>query len=156
MILASASKAIVIGFHTRIDSSASDASRREGVQIKLYSIIYELIDQVRDAMAGLLDPIIKEEAQGEAEVRQVFNLSKAGSVAGCMIVHGQFVKGRCRVIRGKETIYEGTVQSLRHFQDEVNELKSGMECGIRIDGFHDYREKDIIQSYTISKIAQDL
>ena len=156
VILASASKAIVIGFHTRIDSSASDASRREGVQIKLYSIIYELIDQVRDAMAGLLDPIIKEEAQGEAEVRQVFNLSKAGSVAGCMIVHGQFVKGRCRVIRGKETIYEGTVQSLRHFQDEVNELKSGMECGIRIDGFHDYREKDIIQSYTISKIAQDL
>ncbi|MBR5606131.1 MAG: translation initiation factor IF-2 [Verrucomicrobia bacterium] len=156
VLLASASKAVVIGFHTRVDSSATEAARREAVQIKLYSIIYELIDQVRDAMAGLLDPIINEVPQGQAEVRQVFNLSKAGSVAGCMVTQGRVIKGRCRVIRGKETIFEGSFQSLRRFQDEVNELKAGMECGIRIDGFHDYKEGDIIQSYSIEKIAQQL
>lgn len=156
VLLASASKAVVIGFHTRVDSSATEAARREAVQIKLYSIIYELIDQVRDAMAGLLDPIINEVPQGQAEVRQVFNLSKAGSVAGCMVTQGHVIKGRCRVIRGKETIFEGSFQSLRRFQDEVNELKAGMECGIRIDGFHDYKEGDIIQSYSIEKIAQQL
>jgi len=156
VLLASASKAVVIGFHTRVDSSATEAARREAVQIKLYSIIYELIDQVRDAMAGLLDPIINEVPQGQAEVRQVFNLSKAGSVAGCMVIQGHIIKGRCRVIRGKETIFEGSFQSLRRFQDEVNELKAGMECGIRIDGFHDYKEGDIIQSYSIEKIAQQL
>ena len=156
VLLASASKAVVIGFHTRVESSATEAARREAVQIKLYSIIYELIDQVRDAMAGLLDPIINEVPQGQAEVRQVFNLSKAGSVAGCMVTQGRVIKGRCRVIRGKETIFEGSFQSLRRFQDEVNELKAGMECGIRIDGFHDYKEGDIIQSYSIEKIAQQL
>lgn len=156
VILASASKAVVMGFHSRVDSSALEAARREGVQIKLYSIIYELIDQVRDSMAGLLDPIINEVPQGHAEVCQVFNLSKAGSVAGCKVVQGRIIKGRCRVVRGKEVIFEGSFQSLRRFQSEVNELKAGMECGIRVDGFHDYKEGDIIKSYSIEKIAQQL
>lgn len=156
VILASASKAVVMGFHSRVDSSALEAARREGVQIKLYSIIYELIDQVKDSMAGLLDPIINEVPQGHAEVCQVFNLSKAGSVAGCKVVQGRIIKGRCRVVRGKEVIFEGSFQSLRRFQSEVNELKAGMECGIRVDGFHDYKEGDIIKSYSIEKIAQQL
>jgi translation initiation factor IF-2 len=156
VILASASKAVVLGFHSRVDSSALEAARREGVQIKLYSIIYELIDQVRDSMAGLLDPIINEVPQGHAEVCQVFNLSKAGSVAGCKVVQGRIIKGRCRVVRGKEVIFEGSFQSLRRFQNEVNELKAGMECGIRVDGFHDYKEGDIIKSYSIEKVAQQL
>jgi translation initiation factor IF-2 len=156
VILASASKAVVLGFHSRVDSSAKEAAPREGVQIKLYSIIYELIDQVRDSMAGLLDPIINEVPQGHAEVCQVFNLSKAGSVAGCKVVQGRIIKGRCRVVRGKEVIFEGSFQSLRRFQNEVSELKAGMECGIRIEGFHDYKEGDIIKSYSIEKIAQQL
>lgn len=156
VILASASKAVVLGFHSRVDSSALEAARREGVQIKLYSIIYELIDQVRDSMAGLLDPILNEVPQGYAEVCQVFNLSKAGSVAGCKVVQGRVIKGRCRVVRGKEVIFEGSFQSLRRFQNEVNELKAGMECGIRVEGFHDYKEGDIIKSYSIEKIAQQL
>ena len=156
VILASASKAVVLGFHSRVDSSALEAARREGVQIKLYSIIYELIDEVRDAMAGLLDPIINEIPQGQAEVSQVFNLSRAGSVAGCKVTQGRVIKGRCRVVRGKEVVFEGSFQSIRRFQSEVNEVKAGMECGIRVDGFHDYREGDIIKSYSIEKIAQQL
>lgn len=156
VLLASASQAVIVGFHTRIDASALETARREGVQIKLYSIIYELIDQVKDAMAGLLDPIVKETPLGQAEVRQVFNLSKGGNVAGCMVTQGHVHRGRCRVIRGGATIYEGQIQSLRRFQDEVSELQSGMECGIRLDGFQDSQVGDIIQSYSIEKIAQKL
>lgn len=156
VLLASASKAVVIGFHTRVDGSASEAARSEGVQIKLYSIIYELIDEVKAAMAGLLEPISKEVVLGAAEVRQLFQLSKGGVVAGCMVVNGRLVRGRCRVIRRKSSVFDGTVQSIRRFQDEVNEVRSGMECGLRVDGFSDFQAGDVIECYTIEKIAQKL
>src|SRR5690606_17798868 len=113
--LASASDAIILGFHTRIDNGVSDAAKREGVQIKLYAIIYELIDQVKEAMAGLLDPINKEVVIGSAEVRKVFELSKGGNVAGCMVSSGRIVRGKVRVMRRKGLIYEGMTQSLRRF-----------------------------------------
>src|SRR5690606_29883251 len=106
VVLASASKAIVLGFHTRIDNGVSDAAKREGVQIKLYAIIYELIDQVKEAMAGLLDPLIKEIVIGSAEVRKIFTLSKGGNVAGCVVSSGRLVKGKMRVMRRKGLIYE--------------------------------------------------
>lgn len=156
VLLASASKAIVIGFHTRIDSEAADVAKREGVQIRLYSIIYELIDQVKDAMAGLLEPISKEVVLGAAEVRKVFALSKGGNVAGCMVVNGRILKGRCRILRRRDLVFEGAIGSIRRFQDEVNEVRAGLECGLRIDGFNDFREGDIIESYTIEKVAQKL
>ena len=154
--LASASHAIILGFHTRIDGGVSDLAKHEGVQIKLYSIIYELIDEVKKAMAGLLPPIIKENVIGAAEIRKVFELSKGGNVAGCMVTSGRVVRGKLRVMRKKNRIYEGVSLSLRRFQDEVNEVRSGMECGIRLDGFNEFVVGDIVECYTVEKLAPEL
>jgi translation initiation factor IF-2 len=154
--LASASDAVILGFHTRVDSGVADKAKHEGVQIKLYAIIYELIDQVKEAMAGLLEPVLKDNTVGVAEVRKVFELSKGAPVAGCMVTSGRIVKGKVRVRRRKEIIYEGLTQSLRRFQDEVNEVRAGMECGIRIEGFGEFQVGDNIECYTIEKVAQKL
>ncbi len=154
--LASASKAVILGFHTRVDSGVADKAKHEGVQIKLYAIIYELIDEVKDAMAGLLEPILKDVTVGAAEVRKIFQLSKGMPVAGCMVTTGRIVKGKVRVRRRKEIIYEGLTQSLKRFQDEVNEVRAGMECGIRIEGFSEYQIGDFIECYTVEKVAQKL
>ncbi|HOX02068.1 MAG TPA: translation initiation factor IF-2 [Candidatus Paceibacterota bacterium] len=154
--MASASRAIIIGFHTRIDSAAAELAKREGVEIKLYSIIYELIDQVKDAMAGLLEPIVEEVFLGSAEVRKIFELSKGGCVAGSIVTSGRVVKGRCRVLRRKDRLFEGAIASLRRFQDEVSEVRSGMECGLRLDGFTSFQPGDVIECYTVKKIPQKL
>jgi translation initiation factor IF-2 len=154
--LASASNAIILGFHTRLDSTAAEKAKHAGVQIKLYAIIYELIDQVKEAMAGLLDPLARETITGVAEVRQIFELSKGVPVAGCMVSSGRIVKGKVRVRRRKDAIYEGIAQSLRRFQDEVNEVRAGMECGIRIEGYSDFQVGDTIECYAIEKIAAKL
>jgi len=154
--LASASDAVILGFHTRVDSGVADKAKHEGVQIKLYAIIYELIDEVKEAMAGLLEPILKDVTVGVAEVRKIFELSKGAPVAGCMVSSGRIVKGKVRVRRRREIIYEGLTQSLRRFQDEVNEVRAGMECGIRIEGFSEYQVADFIECYTVEKVAQKL
>ncbi len=154
--LASASDAVILGFHTRVDSGVADKAKHEGVQIKLYAIIYELIDQVKEAMAGLLEPLLKDVTVGVAEVRKIFELSKGAPVAGCMVTSGRIVKGKVRVRRRKEVIYEGLTQSLRRFQDEVNEVRAGMECGVRIDGFGNFQVGDNIECYTVEKVAQKL
>ncbi len=154
--LASASKAVILGFHTRLDSTAAEKAKHAGVQIKLYAIIYELIDQVKDSMAGLLDPDLKDTVVGSAEVRQIFELSKGIPVAGCMVTSGRIVRGKVRVRRKKEIIYEGVTQSLRRFQDEANEVRAGMECGIRIEGFGDFEVGDAIECYAVEKIAAKL
>jgi translation initiation factor IF-2 len=156
VILASASKAVILGFHTRVDTAAAELAKREGVQIKLYAIIYELIDQVKEAMAGLLDPLLKEAVFGVAEVRKVFALSKGGNVAGCVIASGRIVRGKARIMRRKNLIYEGIIHTLRRFQDEVNEVRAGMECGIRLEGFDDFQPGDTIECYNIEKVAQKL
>lgn len=154
--LASASNGIILGFHTRLDSTAAEKAKREGVQIKLYAIIYELIDQVKEAMAGLLEPVSKETVIGSAEVRKIFELSKGAPVAGCMVSSGRIVRGKVRVRRRRDVIYEGVTQSLRRFQDEVNEVRAGMECGIRIEGFGEFQVGDAIECYTIEKVAAKL
>ncbi|HWF17921.1 MAG TPA: translation initiation factor IF-2 [Verrucomicrobiae bacterium] len=154
--LASASDAVILGFHTRIDNGVSDVAKREGVQIKLYAIIYELIDQVKEALAGLLDPILKDVVIGSAEVRKIFNLSKGSPVAGCMVTTGRIIRGKVRVMRRKGLIYEGVTQTLRRFQDEVNEVRAGMECGIRIEGFGDFQPGDTIECYSVERVAQKL
>ncbi len=156
VLLAAASKAVVLGFHCRIDSSANEVARREGVQIKLYSIIYELIDQVKEAMAGLLEPVYKEVVTGSADVRKIFALSKGGNVAGCVVTSGRIVKGKLRVMRRKSLVYEGVSQALRRFQDEVTEVRAGIECGIRIEGFNDYQVGDVIECYSLERISQSL
>lgn len=156
IMLAASADAVVLGFHTRVDNSAAEAAKREGIQIKLYAIIYELIDQVKDAMAGLLDPLLKEVVIGQAEVRKVFELSKGGKVAGCYVANGKLLRGKMRVRRKTHLIYEGVSLTLKRFQDEVNEVRAGMECGVRLDGFDDYLETDIIECYTVEKVAQQL
>ena len=154
--LAAGSQAVVLGFHTRIDKTAPDAAKTHGVQIKQYKIIYELIDEVKDAMAGLLEPIEKTVVIGTAEVRQLFPLSKGGNVAGCMVTDGHIKRGNVRVMRGNKELHTGPIHTLRRFKDNVDVVRSGMDCGIRVDGYENYEEGDIIQSVTTEKIAATL
>ncbi|MCE0524131.1 MAG: translation initiation factor IF-2 [Methylacidiphilales bacterium] len=156
ILLAKASQAIVIGFNTRTDNAAANAAKREGVQIKLFSIIYELIDQVKEAMAGLLDPELRETALGTAAVKQVFQLSKF-PVAGCTVVSGRIVRNaRARVVRKRQPIYDGAVVTLKRFQDDAAEVRAGLECGIRLGDFNDYQVDDTIECYQLEKFAQTL
>lgn len=156
ILLAKASSAIVIGFNTKTDNSAANAAKRESVQIKLFSIIYELIDQVKDAMVGLLDPELRETQLGVAVVKQVFSLSKF-PVAGCSVSSGRIVRtARARVVRRKQPIYDGGIHTLKRFQDEASEVRAGLECGIRLGDFNDYEEGDIIECYQLEKFTQSL
>jgi len=154
--LASASDAVILGFHAKIDTGVGEVAKHEGVQIKLYAIIYELIEEVKEAMAGLLDPLMKDVVTGQAEVRKIFELSKGGNVAGCAVTSGKLLRGKMRVVRKGDLVYEGISHTLKRFKDEVNEVRSGMECGIRLDGFDDFQEGDIIECYTQEKVAQSL
>ena len=156
ILLAKASGAVVIGFNTKTDNSAANAAKREGVQIKLFSIIYELVDQVKEAMTGLLDPELRESPLGNALVKKVFELSKF-MVAGCQVQSGRITKsGRARVIRKKQPIYDGGVVTLKRFQEDVPEVRQGLECGIRLGNFDEYEEGDIIECYQLEKVAQTL
>jgi len=156
ILLAKASGAVVIGFNTRTDNSAANAAKREGVQIKLFSIIYELIDQVKEAMVGLLDPELRETSLGTALVKQVFNLSKF-PVAGCSVSTGRIVRNaRARVVRKRQPIYDGQVVALKRFQDDASEVRAGLECGIRLGDFNEYLADDIIECYQLEKFTQSL
>ena len=156
ILLAKASGAVVIGFNTKTDNSAANAAKREGIQIKLFSIIYELVDQVKEAMTGMLDPELRETPLGTALVKKVFELSKF-MVAGCQVQGGRITKsGRARVIRKKQPIYDGGVVTLKRFQEDVNEVRQGLECGIRLGNFDEYEEGDIIECYQLEKVPQTL
>jgi translation initiation factor IF-2 len=156
MLLASASDAVVIGFNVKVESMAVPAAKREGVQVKLYSIIYELLDQIKDAMAGLLDPELRETVIGHAEVKQVFQLSR-GIVAGCLVTDGRIARtARARVLRKRQPVYDGGLSTLRRFQDDVKEVRSGLECGIKLGDFNEYQVGDVIECYQLEQIAQKL
>ena len=156
ILLAKASGAVVIGFNTKTDNSAANAAKREGIQIKLFSIIYELVDQVKEAMTGLLDPELRESPLGNALVKKVFELSKF-MVAGSQVQSGRITKsGRARVIRKKQPIYDGAVVTLKRFQEDVPEVRQGLECGIRLGNFDEYEEGDIIECYQLEKVPQTL
>jgi translation initiation factor IF-2 len=156
ILLASASNAVVIGFNIKVESSAAAAAKREGVQIKLFSIIYELIDQVKESMAGMLDPEVRESVIGHAEVKKVFDLSK-GKVAGCLVIDGRIARtARARVLRGRQPIYDGGLSTLRRFQDDVKEVRNGLECGIKLGDFNEYEAGDIIECYNLEKVPQKL
>ena len=156
VLLASASNAIVIGFNTKTENTAATTAKREGVQIKLYSIIYELIDQVRDAMSGMLEPELREAIIGHAEVKQVFDLSR-GKVAGCMVTDGRIARtARARVLRRRQPIYDGGLATLKRFADDVKEVRAGLECGIKLGDFIEYLPEDVIECYTLEKIPQQL
>jgi translation initiation factor IF-2 len=156
ILLASASNAVVVGFNVKVESMAVPAAKREGVQVKLYSIIYELLDQMKDAMAGLLDPELRETVIGHAEVKQIFHLSR-GIVAGCLVTDGRIARSaRARILRRRQPVYDGGISTLRRFQDDVKEVRSGLECGIRLGDFSEYQVGDVIQCYQLEQIAQKL
>ncbi|HEY1770587.1 MAG TPA: translation initiation factor IF-2 [Chthoniobacterales bacterium] len=156
ILLASASNAVVVGFNIKVESNAVTAAKREGVQVKLYSIIYELIDQIKEAMAGLLDPEHRETVIGHAEVKQVFQLSR-GIVAGCLVTDGRISRNaRARVLRRRQPVYDGGLSTLRRFQDDVKEVRVGLECGIKLGDFSEYQVGDIIECYQLEQVAQKL
>ena len=156
VLLATTSNAVIIGFSVKLENTAATIARREGIQIKLYSIIYELIDQMREAMAGLLDPELRESVIGHATVKQVFELTR-GIVAGCQVSDGRIARtARARVLRRRQSVYDGGIGTLRRFTEDVKEVRAGLECGIRLGDFNDYEEGDIIECYTLEKIAQTL
>jgi translation initiation factor IF-2 len=156
VLLASSSDAIVLGFNVKVEGKAVKSAKREGIQIKLFSIVYELIDQVRDAMQGMLDPVIRETVIGRASVKQVFKVNK-GRAAGCLIKSGKVSRtAHARVLRGKQPVFDGKMSTLRRHTEEVDEVKEGIECGIRLGSFDDYEEGDVIECYTLDKIEQTL
>jgi len=156
ILLASASEAVVVGFNVKVESMAVPAAKREGVQVKLYSIIYELLDQIKEAMAGLLEPEHRETIIGHAEVKQIFQLSR-GIVAGCLVTDGRISRAaRARVVRKRQPVYDGGISTLRRFQDDVKEVRSGLECGIKLGDFSEYQVGDIIECYQLEAIPQKL
>ncbi len=148
--LAAATNAIVIGFHVRVNPGVNDQAKKQHVEIRLYSIIYELLEDITDALAGKLEPEKREKVIGKAKILQIFELSKGPKICGCLVESGIVrVGARARVRRDKELIYNGEVASLRRFHDDVKEVKAGLECGIRLDNFADFIEGDEIELYEI-------
>ncbi len=157
IMLASASDAIVLGFHVAKENGVTAAAKKEGVEIRLYSIIYELLEEVEAAMCGLLDPELRETYLGKAEIKAIFDMGKRNKVAGCMVIEGKITsRASIRIKRENEVLYKGTIGSLKRFQSDAAEVHNGQECGIRPDNFANFQEGDIIEAYTVEKIAQKL
>jgi translation initiation factor IF-2 len=153
---ASSTDAIILGFNVKVEAKAVKSAKAADVEIKLYSVVYELIDQVREAMLGLLEPLSRETVIGHAEVRQVFKLSR-GRAAGSFVTDGRIHrKAHARVIRGGVPVFDGRMSTLRRFQEEVEEVRQNFECGIRLGEFNEYQEGDIIECYKLEKVAQTL
>lgn len=155
VMLGAASNAIIIGFNVRPESKASQIAEREGVDIRLYTIIYEAIEDVKKALEGLLEPTLKEKVLGRAEVRQTFQVSKLGTVAGCYVLDGSVTRASdgIRIIRDNIVIYDGKLSSLKRFKEDVKEVQAGYECGIMIENYNDIKVGDILENYIIEKIA---
>jgi len=157
VMLAFASNAVILGFNVKVDEGAQELAAKEGVEIKLYGIIYEAIQDVAAAMEGLLEPISKEVFVGRASVKQVFKVTKAGTIAGCTVVRGKIIKtGIARLIRDKNIVHEGKISSLKRFKDDVREVAENFECGISLDRHDDVKEGDLIEVYSIEKVARRL
>jgi len=155
--LAAASKARVIGFNVRADSGAREVVKETGVEIRYYSIIYEAIDDVKQLMSGLLAPEIKEAIVGVAQVREVFRSSKFGVVAGCLVTEGAVKRNNpIRVLRDNVVIFEGALESLRRFKDDVGEVRAGTECGIGVKNYQDVRANDQIECYTRTEVIRTI
>ncbi|MCR5196291.1 MAG: translation initiation factor IF-2, partial [Pseudobutyrivibrio sp.] len=155
VVLASASNAIIIGFNVRTDAQAKATADREGVDLRLYKVIYDAINDVEAAMKGMLDPIFEEKVIGHAEVRQIFKASGVGNIAGSYVTDGYFQRDcMVRITRGGELIHEGKLGSLKRFKDDVKEVKSNFECGLVIENFNDVQEEDIIEAYIMVEVPR--
>jgi translation initiation factor IF-2 len=158
VLLAAASKAIIIGFHIRPDSNAVNIAEREGVEIRLYTIIYNVLDDIRSAAEGLLAPTIKERVLGHAEVRQLFSVPKMGTIAGCYVSDGTISRTntKVRVVRDQVMVYEGKIGSLRRFKDDTREVQQGYECGVGVENFNDMKLGDVLEAYVLEEEATKL
>jgi translation initiation factor IF-2 len=155
--LASASGAIIVGFNVRPEAKAAALAEQSGVDVRLYSIIYDATDDVKKAMGGLLSPTIEEKVIGRVEVRQLFRVPKIGLIAGCRVTQGIVQRSaRLRVLRDSVVIYEGQLASLKHFKDDVREVKEGNECGLSVQNYNDLKEGDVLEFYTIEEIERTL
>jgi translation initiation factor IF-2 len=157
VLLATASNAIIIGFNVRPDRNASDVAERERVDIRQHSVIYNVTDEIKKAMAGLLEPTIKETRVGTAEVRQIFKTPKVGTVAGCLVIDGRMTRSgeaQARLLRDNVVVWQGRLASLRRFKDDVSEVKAGFECGIALERFNDVKVGDVIEVFSVERVAQ--
>jgi translation initiation factor IF-2 len=155
--LAAASGAAVIGFNVRANVQAKEAADKANVEIRYYNIIYNLLDDVKAAMSGLLDPTLHETFLGNAEILEVFNITKVGNIAGCRITEGRVERGaNVRLIRDNVVIHEGRLSTLKRFKDEVKEVQAGQECGMAFENYHDLKAGDIIECFRVEKIARSL
>jgi translation initiation factor IF-2 len=155
--LAVTSKAVVFGFNVRADAAARKLVESEGVDLRYYNVIYNLIDDVKDALTGMLAPERREEILGIAEVRDIFGSPRYGQVAGCMVIEGTVYRSRpIRVLRDNVVIYQGELESLRRFKDDASEVRNGMECGIGVKNYTDVKIGDLIEVYEVKEIARSL
>ncbi len=155
VILASASNAIIIGFNVRPEPQAKNTADQEKVDIRLHSIIYKVMEEIESAMKGLLDPTYKEVVIGQAEVRNIFKVSKVGTIAGCMVTSGKINRNaELRVIRGGIVVFTGKVDSLKRFKDDVKEVAQGYECGISVEKFNDIKEGDTIEAFVMETVER--
>jgi translation initiation factor IF-2 len=155
--LAIASKAVIIGFNTRADAGARKLAESNGVDIRYYNIIYDAVDDVKAALSGMLTPDKKEEILGTAEIRQVFRVTKIGSIAGCMVTSGLVKRtAKLRLLRENVVIYTGELDSLKRFKDDAKEVKEGFECGLNIKNYNDIQENDVLEFFEIKEVARTL
>jgi translation initiation factor IF-2 len=157
VLLAATANAVVIGFNVRPERTAAQLADREQIDIRLHTVIYELVDELKKAMAGLLDPVYKEVFQGRADVMEIFNITKVGTIAGCILQEGRATKeSAARLLRDNVVVYTGKVSSLRRFKDSVNEVRSGQECGIGLQNYNDVKQGDVIELFVTERVAPEL
>ena len=157
VLLATASNAIIIGFNVRPDRNAADVAEREKVDIRQHSVIYHVTDEIKKAMAGLLEPTFKETRIGTAQVRETFKVPKVGTIAGCMVTDGRITRqgdAQARLLRDNVVVWEGKLASLKRFKDDAGEVKSGFECGIGLHNFNDVKVGDVIEVFQMERVAQ--
>jgi translation initiation factor IF-2 len=155
VILAAASNALVVGFNVAQDDLARQLVEKEGVEVKTYNIIYELANEIKQAVVGMLEPKLKKVSVGRAEIRKVFKLSKSGTVAGCFVTKGKINRtSNVSLVRNGTVVFEGKLSALKRFKDDVRDVQEGFECGMSFAGYTDFQEGDIIEAYEIEKIAR--
>jgi len=157
VLTAAAGKAIIVGFNTKPETKVEQIASQQGVKILLYDIIYEAVDAIREEMVGLLEPIIKEKPLGKAEVRQVFDISRVGVIAGSSVTEGVVKRGaHCRVMRERKVVHTSRIASLKRIKEDVREVQNGFECGIGVEGFTDFKPGDVIDAYELEEIRPSL
>ena len=157
VLLASASNAIIIGFNVRPERNATTLAEQEKVDMRLHTIIYNLTDEIKKAMVGLLEPVFKEIYKGKAEVRNTFRITKVGNVAGCLVMDGSITRdSEVRLLRDNVVVHTGRIGSLRRFKDDVSEVKNGMECGITLASYSDVKQGDVIEAFVTERVANEV